>query len=756
LKGGLILVDLIIYDMNNDIGPGDIVGAFINEAGVNSDDIGKIKIDNKKAEVEIADKVAKEVIKTMNNNQIGGISVKVKAKDSEQLLDKKIVEYIDNFSHLVQLERNEEMERHELEMKRLSPYEREKKGRAVLHLRGRDLGTAFGNKPLVKFMRINAGEELPDTEITVGDLAMISKGNPLDKKNPTATVSEKTRYSLTVVFNKKPSSFVYKKGLRLDLYVNDLTFQRMFDALNKLKNVEGRLKELRNKLLGIDKLEWLKKDFIDIDWCNKSLNLSQRQAVKSSLKAKDFYLIQGPPGTGKTMTAIEIIYQSVKKDMNILASADSNIAVDNMVERLSNIGLNVLRVGHPLRVTSVLREHTLDYKVLEHPDYKKAVELRKKADFLLQKQDELTHPGARWRRGMNDKQIKKNADKNRNFRGVPPVKLKEMVEWLNIQEDVDNYFDKINKLEDSACDDLLNKADVVCSTNSTAGSELLANKKFDLLIIDEATQATEPGTLIPLIKSQKTILIGDHKQLPPTVLSNDANEQGLSRSMFERFFEIYGKEFCSLLDIQYRMNNLIMGFSNEKFYNNKLKSDPSVAEHTLKDINIKTPQNKYFTDMAINPEMTVVFLDTSNMEAEERSLSDSNSYDNPVEAEIVLDIIDELIHLGLNPEQMACITPYRDQVDLLNQRNNVDNLEINTVDGFQGREKELIILSLVRSNCNKNIGFLRDLRRLNVAMTRAKRKLILVGDSSTIKSHEFYADLIQYIRKKEDALFYTI
>ncbi len=741
---------LIVTDINKDIGPGDIVGAFINEVKIESDDIGKIDIFKNKAEVEVNEDIAKNVINVMNNNKIGGVQVHVYPKNREKFIDGELIDYVNKYKKLVELERIEEMEQHELEIKRLSPEEREKKGRAILDLKGRDAGKAFGNKVMIKFMRQNPGEKLPETEISIGDLVMISKYKPLHSENPSGTVAEKTKYSINVVFDSKPSSFVYGKDLRLDLYVNDVTYQRMLEALDEVKSLD----QLADKLLGLKSPEWDKEKLQIIEWINKNLNHSQKEAVKNALKAKDFYLIQGPPGTGKTITAIEIINQAIKQEISVLAAADSNIAVDNLVERLASTGVRVLRIGHPLRVTPVLREHTLDYKVLEHSDYKKAQKIRQQAQNLMDKQDDLTHPGSRWRRGMSDDLIKKLAKKNTTSRGVSLQKIKEMAEWLELQDEINDCFDRIDSLEEKAAEDLINRADVVCATNSTSGSELMAGHKFNLIVIDEATQSTEPASLIPLVKGDKTVLIGDHKQLPPTVLNEEAAEKGLLKSLFERLYELQGKEFWSLLQVQYRMNDKIMKFSSEQFYNGRLKSDSRVKDHTLKDLDVYPEESDCFKDKALNPDYPVVFLDTSRMEAKERSLSGSYSYDNPVEAEIVMDIVDNALRMGLAPSQIAVITPYKDQVNMLYSKNKIENLEINTVDGFQGREKEMVINSFVRSNPNQNIGFLRDLRRLNVTLTRAKRKLILVGDSQTIKDHRLYQDLIAYV--KENGLFYVL
>ncbi|MFO7814694.1 MAG: IGHMBP2 family helicase [Halanaerobiales bacterium] len=747
--------NIIIRDIDKHIGPGDIVGAFINEADISSNDIGNINIKNNVAEVEVEDEVCDKVVSVMDNNKIGGVKVQLEV-DNDVTRRKTVESYYDKFSRLVELERKEEMERHELEIKRLSPREREKKGRALLKMRGKNDGQTYDHKPKVKFMKEKVGEKLPDTEISIGDLVMISKNKTLHDDNPTGTVAEKTNYSLTVVFDENPQGFIYSDSLRVDLYVNDITFQRMLEALSKFKNAKKstRVGELQKKILDLEEIEWKEETAENIDWVNEDLNKSQKEAVKNVLAAEDLYLIQGPPGTGKTMTAIEIINQGVKDRQSILATADSNVAVDNLVERLVNSGTEVLRLGHPIRVTPLLRKHTLDYKILEHPNYKKAEELREEAQELLDKQDAYQHPGDSLRRGMSDELIKKKAEQDQGGRGVKPAIIKEMAEWIKLQRKIDDLFDRIDRLEQKAVKELIDSAEVICTTNSTAGSELLDNYSFDLVVIDEATQSTEPASLISFLKGEKIVLIGDHKQLPPTILSKKAAEKGLSKSMFERLYEIYGHKIRSMLEIQYRMHDDIMNFSNHEFYNGKLKSAPEVAGHTLRDLGYELDGKKCFTDRSLDPDQPIVFIDTEEMTAKERSLKGSNSYDNPVEMEVLLDIVDEALKSELKPEQIAVIAPYKDQVDLLKKHTTIENLEINTVDGFQGREKEVVLISLVRSNDRNNIGFLRDLRRANVAFTRAKRKLIIIGDSSTITKNETYYNLINYI--EENGLYYTL
>ncbi len=754
-QGVIFVVKIVISNFEHSIGPGDIVGAFINECGISSDDIGKININDHRAEVELAEEVAAAVVKEMDKNQIGGGQVKVEPADKEAILPPDLVEYTKKFSDLVELEREEEMKQHELEIKHLSAREREQKGRAILHLKGRDEGKALGGRAMVKFMRQRPGEQLPDTEISIGDLVMISKKNPLADDNPTGTVAEMTNYSLTVVFDEKPQGFVYGKKLRMDLYVNDITYQRMLDALEACEEVEGDARRLRDiMLLNRRKPQALESQVSLEGWFNQDLNESQKTAVEDALSCRDYHLIQGPPGTGKTMTAIEIIQQAAHNGEKVLATADSNVAVDNLVERLADTPTEVIRVGHPVRVSPLLRDHTLDYRVLEHDAYQEAQKLRGRADKLKNKQDEFIHPSGRYRRGMSNEQIKDLAQKGRGSRGVSPDKIKQMAEWLKIQDEIEEIYDEIHELEDRAVDDLLAQADVICATNSTSGSELMEEREFDLIVVDEATQATEPATLIPLLKGSRAVLIGDHKQLPPTVKNQQAADRGLEKSLFERIIAEQGKKFWSLLKVQYRMHDDIKEFSSQNFYDGQLKSSDSVSDHTLVDLGIDPQETDDINTKAYQKQHPVVFFDTKNMQAGEKSRADSPSYFNPVEAEIVSDLASRALELGLSPDRIGVISPYKDQIDVLENKNLPEELEIKTVDGFQGREKELIILSLVRSNDRNNIGFLQDLRRLNVSITRAKRKLIIVGDSDTVGSHELYSNLIKYIRQK--GLYYVM
>ncbi|MBS3781098.1 MAG: IGHMBP2 family helicase [Candidatus Thermoplasmatota archaeon] len=650
-----------------------------------------------------------------------------------------IEEYVEHFSELVELERQEEMERHEREMKQLSGWERQKEGRAILNARARDDGIGLGGKFLVKFVRKDG---LPEIEISVGDLVRISKNEPLSDDNPSGTVIEKTGYSLKAAFDDRPPEWMYDK-VRIDLYVNDITYQRMLDALEKIDDLKGKKRRLIDTLL--NEKDRHSNPVEKVYFCNRELNESQKEAVKKAIESEEFHLVHGPPGTGKTVTSVEIIEQAIEKEKEVLACADSNVAVDNLVEHLVSRGREVVRVGHPARVTPVLRKHTLDYILEKNDTYQKAQELREKAFDLKDKQDEYTYPSGRWRRGLSNEAIKSLAEKGKGSRGIPPQKIKEMAKSLDIQEDVDELFEKIDRLEKKAVGEVLDKSDVVCTTNSSSASQALEDEKFDLCVIDEATQATEPSCLIPAIKAEKLVMAGDHKQLPPTILNERAKDEGLDETMFERLIALYGDDIKTLLKIQYRMHEKIMRFSADEFYDGELIADETVKTHTLKDIIEEDPNGKF--EKVLDPEVPISLIDTQG-EMSERTRAGSTSKENPGEAVLAESLVTSYVDVGIEAADIGIITPYKDQADLIRNKVKKEELEIDTVDGFQGREKEVIVLSLTRSNDRGVIGFLRDLRRLNVSLTRAKRKLILLCDTETLSYHEIYDKLFDYVEKE--------
>lgn len=735
--------NILITELKNQ-GPGDILGAIGGETDIDPAIIGNIDIEDSRALVEVGNGKAKQLATQLDGRKVGHSRVTVTSITEDELENvKEILRYTDKFSQLVELEREQEMREHEESIRNHSAERRQAEGKAILHLKGRDEGMALEGK-LIKFLRQHQGEPLPDTEISVGDLVMLSRRDPLLSDNPTGTVVQKTNYSITVAFDN-PLSFLFGKGLRMDLYVNDITYQRMKDALMKLQAADGRLAELRNIIVGFRPPEESEKAEIK-QWFNQELNESQQQAVAKSMGAKDFHLIHGPPGTGKTTTAIEVIEQAVAGEKKVLATAASNTAVDNILDFLLDRDVSAVRVGHPARVTPKLKEHTLDSLIEQNEKYQQAEELRNQAFAKKEKQDDYTHPSGKYRRGMSNKKIKKLAEEGRGSRGVPEDKIQEMAQWIQIQDEVDELFEKADKLREEAVDEILSQKQVICTTNSTAGSELMADREFDLVVIDEATQATEPSCLVPITHGKKVVMAGDHRQLPPTVKNRKAEEKGFGDTLFERLAETY-PNIKNMLEVQYRMHEKIMSFSSSEFYDDNLSADETVRDHTLEDFQLDIDAFDNEVTSVLDPHEPVVFVDTAGREAKERTRQGSTSKENPEEALLGTQMVQNLLNSGMAPEDIAVISPYNDQVDLLDRKIDAENLEINSVDGFQGREKEIVIISLTRSNSQNAIGFLEDIRRLNVSLTRAKRKLIVIGDSSTVTSHKTYKRLVDYVEE---------
>ncbi len=627
-------------------------------------------------------------------------------------------DYIKQLIDLINFEREEEISLMINEIKTMSSYKREEKGRAINKLKGKFIKKELGLN-IVQFGR----SYNIITEINVGDIVLISTKNPL-KSDLTGTVVEKGRKYIKVAFSNKVPKWALKKKVRLDLYVNDTTYLRMED---NLKNLSPFCKNALNYLLAIKEPKFKEED-IYLEYIDSSLNNSQKEAVVKSLSTSDFYLIHGPFGTGKTRTLIEYILQEIRQNHKILACSDSNGSVDNILDRLIKTGnIKITRLGHPQRVSKDNIKYTLAYQVENHPNYSKKEPVIKKIEELVQIRQTHTKPRPQFRRGLKDNEIKFFASKAKSTRGISSEKIKSMAKWLEYNDKVNQLYDKLDKIEDEIIKDIIKSSDVILSTNSSAALESIKDIKFDLVVVDEASQTTIPSILIPIAKARKFILAGDHKQLPPTVLSPKALK--LEETLFEKLIEKYPYK-SQLLDVQYRMNSKLMDFPNKTFYNNSLKTYSKIKDINLSDIS------------SIDNDEVFSFLDTSLLENnEEKHLKDSKSIINPKEADICLNILKYYLDKGISKKDIGIISPYLDQVRLIEDKCDV---EVKTVDGFQGREREIIIISTVRSNDEGNIGFLKDLRRLNVALTRAKRKLVIIGNANTLSSNKTYKDLIDF------------
>ena len=636
----------------------------------------------------------------------------------------KMKKYIKNLITLINYERDAEIDLMTREISTMSGQKREELGRAVNKVKGKSLGKELGMQ-IVQFGR----SEVIDTEISVGDMVLVSTDDPL-RSDLTGTVTEKGARFIKVAFDKRVPKWAIKKKTRLDLYANDVTFRRMEDNLKHLS------------LKGKNALEYIlnernpkrNRDVPYISYIDANLNDSQKSAIENALSCENFFLIHGPFGTGKTRTLVELISQETRQNHKVLATAESNAAVDNILERLmDNKKLTLTRLGHPQRVSKHNITQTLAYKVENHKLNRKIKKIHKKIDKMIEKRKVHTKPTPQYRRGFGDYDILHLASKGKGGRGISSDKMKSMAKWIEINQEIDEAHDEIKRIENRMIKDIVDSSDVILATNSSAALESIARVKFDVAIIDEASQATIPSVLIPIAKAHRFILAGDHKQLPPTIISDRAGD--LEKTLFEELIRLYPFK-SQLLNVQYRMNSLLMKFPNEEFYDNGLKSDSSVDDININDILESTKR-----------EEALLFVDTSNVDSEgETHLKDSKSIINNLEAKISSGIADDYMNLGVSEEDIGIISPYADQVKIIQDMTPV---EVKTVDGFQGREKEIIIISTVRSNNNGNIGFLRDLRRLNVAITRAKRKLIIIGNKDTLITNPTYARLIKFCEDRK-------
>jgi ATP-dependent RNA/DNA helicase IGHMBP2 len=445
-----------------------------------------------------------------------------------------------------------------------------------------------------------------------------------------------------------------------------------------------------------------------------ALNASQLTAVQQILSTEYLAIVHGPPGTGKTTTLVQAIKLLVKREgRQILVTAPSNAAVDLLTLKLSDEGLNTVRVGNPARVSEKLMSLTLDHKIAAHSSAKEIKRLRKQASDY---------------RDMAQKY-------KRSFGPAEREQRKALF------AEARNLMKEVERTEQYITEDVLSKAQIITATLVGANHYTVRNRKYHTVVIDEAAQAIEPACWIPVLKAEKLIMAGDHLQLPPSIKSAEAAKEGLAKTLMQKCVALH-PETVVLLEEQYRMHQTIMGFSSKEFYGNRLQAHPSVAQHLL------FPGDK-----------ALLFIDTAGCGFEEKQ--EGSGLANPEEAQFLLK---HLIHFTKELSaiytaeafpSIGVIAPYRHQVELLKEtvashpdlENFLHAITVNTIDSFQGQERDVIYISLTRSNSDSTIGFLSELRRTNVALTRARKKLVVLGDSATLSGFPFYADLIHYAQE---------
>lgn len=501
--------------------------------------------------------------------------------------------------------------------------------------------------------------------------------------------------------------------LGIDLLFDEASYKEMELAMKKVIDVDGgRVYDLIQVLLGKRSATFKK----DAPIANENLNPSQNEALNKVLNANEVAIIHGPPGTGKTTTLVEAIHATVRTEKQVLVCAPSNAAVDLLAEKLAAKGLKVVRLGHPARITENILGMTLDAQIASHNSYKDLRAVRRKSE-------EFRSMGIKYKR---------------NFGHAEREQRKLLLtEARSLREEAD-------QLERYIINDILESSDVIASTLVGSASHMLKGASFNTVFIDEAAQALEPACWIPVLRAERVIFAGDHCQLPPTIKSLEAAREGLSQTLFEKCIE--RNQVDVMLETQYRMHEDIMNFSGSQFYEGKLKADERVRRHLLKE-----------------GDAPLVFVDTAGCGYTEQLDRESRSIYNQEEAVLLLKLLqDEAEQLGVDKIltediKIGVISPYRLQVkylaELFSENNALKSIAgqvtINTIDAFQGQERDMIYISLVRSNENSEIGFLSDTRRMNVAMTRARKKLVMIGDSATLGSHAFYSKFLDYVNKLE-------
>jgi DNA polymerase III delta prime subunit len=683
---------------------GTIVRLLIEVGGLDRRKIGAIELRGRTAAVEVPEDWLDRLVHRLDGANLANHLIRA-AHGARRAVDRE-----DHFARLLRLlevESEAEAQQTADRLRRLSPAAAEQAGESLIGLTLREQYLGLGGRTLVTLGKRDVRRALPWTRLGIGSPVLLTEEDAPEGVSRRGVVSDRTELTIEVAVHAPLDDAAEDATFRLDLSSDEVARERQRMALERAGGARGnRLADLRTVLLGQRPPEFAAAR--EADEPAVTLNASQQEAIRFALSARDVAIIHGPPGTGKTTTLVELIRQAIQRGATVLACAPSNLAVDNVLERLLAAGERAVRLGHPARVQPQLRAHTLDLIVDQHPDVRLARRLVREADSLRAQASRYTRakplPGAR----------------------------------RELRDEARRLVDDARRLELQVVQEVLSGATVLCSTTTGLDSEILGQRQFDLAVVDEACQSTEPGCWIPVLRCDRLVLAGDHCQLPPTLVSPDAVREGFHVSLLERLMGLYGPQISRRLDVQYRMHQAIMEFSSAQFYEGTLQADATVSAHRLSDL-----PGVAASELTQQP---VDFIDTAGAGYDEQLEPDGESRWNPREAELVVRKVESLAAAGLPPTELAVIAPYSAQVrwlrSLLAER--YSGLEIDSVDGFQGREKEAVIISLVRSNPVGEIGFLADVRRMNVALTRARRKLIVIGDSSTIGHHDFYRELLEY------------
>ncbi|KAI1643446.1 DNA helicase [Daldinia loculata] len=638
-----------------------------------------------------------------------------------------------------------------------SPASLQRAGLAVTNLVVSSQRTGLGGRTVIELAPDAATSgtgELPEHGVRTGDIVLVSEQpagsakkrevKDLERKGARGVVIRIKRDAIAVAVDEdKEDAASFGGRVWLVKLADDVTYRRMKQTMERLGDMaESEYSTFTRVLFGLTSPSLVPADLArdseygegKIEWFDPTLNDSQKDAIRFALASKEIALIHGPPGTGKTHTLIELILQMVKRDLRVLVCGPSNISVDNIVERLSPHKVPIVRLGHPARLLPSVLNHSLDV-------------LTQTSEAGLIVKDVRSE--------MDAKQASIKKTRNGRERKAIYADLKELRK-------------EYRERERRCVGTLVSGSKVVLATLHGAGGNQLRGEKFDVVIIDEASQALEAQCWVPLLSATKAVCAGDHLQLPPTVKSTNSKTKpkavkegdekekdgaiikgaSLETTLFDRLLKLHGSSIKRMLTTQYRMHEKIMRFPSDELYESRLVAADAVKERLLREL----PYEVQDTEDTSEP---VIFIDTQGGDYPEKNEEDEDkegkdgkgggkkgsirslfgeSKSNVMEAALVKQHVKKLVEAGVRPEDIAVVTPYNAQMGLLAPlKEAFPGIELGSVDGFQGREKEAVLVSLVRSNAEGEVGFLSEKRRLNVAMTRPKRSLVVVGDSETVR-----------------------
>ncbi|MCC2546242.1 AAA domain-containing protein [Hymenobacter sp. BT175] len=625
---------------------------------------------------------------------------------------------------LLKLEQHEDLEQFKIKNAKASIAERQQRGLTWYPVKITKEEIGFGGKLVLELERPASQNSLHLFQ--VGKNAALFGNIPgragSDRPTLSGVVTAVRRNKILLATNREDLPDWADEGkLGVDLTFDEVSYREMEYALGKVMGAyEGRLAELRDVLLGAKPARYKPESEATL-YYPSPLNESQLAAVRHVLAAQDVAIIHGPPGTGKTTTLVQAIIETIRRERRVLVCAPSNTAVDLLTEKLAERGVNVIRMGNPSRVSELLLHHTLDAQIMEHKSYAELKSMRQTAE-----------------------QYREQAGKFKRHFG-----WEEREERRHLKEQAHQLLQESDQLERYITEDLLDKVQVITCTLVGASNRAIRHLTYETVFIDEAAQALEPGCWIPITKANRVVLAGDHCQLPPTVKSEQAARDGLRETLFEKCI-VRQPDSARMLQVQYRMHEQIMEFSSQQFYDGKLTAHETVRAADLPAY-----------DLRFAPDLAVEFLDTAGFGFQEITIAESRSTANPEEADLLLrrlaellrayepdDHLEDLLTVGVIAPYRAQINYLKDQVEELPELAEMTThrlLSVGTVDSFQGQERDIICISMTRSNAQGDIGFLSDIRRMNVGMTRARKKLLIVGDSSTLGRHPFYKAFLDYV-----------